>query len=697
MARLLSELFVADDGPEFALVLAGRWLLVAERARWAEGRYLAVDLQLVCERNDAKSGGEIDRALTCVSAESLAPDAEGDIWWHGVLEDSIKHTVGVSQDLREGVRLSIEIIANEVVSRRRAQGLDPLPQDQAQPLARQALRYLYRILFLLYAEASPELEVLPVGAEEYDQGYGLDRLRDLTLVELASPRAMNGTHLYDSLARLFTLVDQGHEPPAAKDGEQDGLVFHSLRADLFLPKATALIDETGLGNAALQRVLRHLLLSKEARGKDRGFISYAELGINQLGAVYEGLMSYTGFFAETDLYEVAKDGDPSKGSWVVPVERADGIAEKDFVRVEDEVTGERKAVLHQRGTFVFRLAGRERQQSASYYTPEVLTRFTVSQALAELLDQDGHTTTAEEILGLTVCEPALGSGAFAIEAVRQLAEQYLRRRQAELGERIDPEKLPGRTAAGQGLDRAAPGLRGGPQRDRRGAGRDLALAGHDGVRPAGAVVRPAPAPRQLPDRRPPGRLHARPGERQVVAEGDADRRADDRHGRGDGKRRRPPGRPTAGSTTSCFPRAAGARRLRRRKPVGLAPEAAAALKKWRSGDHQQADPQAGRRTGRTRAPGRGAVAADAAPPPDRRGRGPARHPAVGPGRSRTHPGRHPRADREDPRQAERRIPAPAPGHGRLGRPLVLAAHRHRRRDAAHPRPVDRGVPGAPRP
>ena len=441
-ARLLSALFVADDGPDFALVLAGRWLLVAERARWAEGRYLAVDLQLVCERNDAKSGGEIDRALTCVSAESLAPDAEGSIWWRGVLEDSIKHTVGVSKDLREGVRLSIEIIANEVVRRRQAQWLDPLPQAQAQPLARQALRYLYRILFLLYAEASPELEVLPVGAEEYDQGYGLDRLRDLTLIELASPRAVEGTHLYDSLARLFVLVDRGHEPPAAQDGEQDGLAFHSLRADLFLPAATALIDETGLGNTALQRVLRHLLLSKEARGKDRGFISYAELGINQLGAVYEGLMSYTGFFAETDLYEVAKDGDASKGSWVVPVERADSIAESDFVRVEDEVTGERKAVLHQRGTFVYRLAGRERQQSASYYTPEVLTRFTVSQALEELLDQDGHTTTAEEILGLTVCEPALGSGAFAIEAVRQLAEQYLRRRQAELRERVDPEAYP---------------------------------------------------------------------------------------------------------------------------------------------------------------------------------------------------------------------------------------------------------------
>ena len=439
---LLSTLFVDADGPEFVLVMAGRWLLVAERARWFEGRYLAVNLQLVCERNDAKRGGEIDRALACIGAESLAPDAEGGIWWRQVLGESVKHTVGVSQDLREGVRLSIEIIANEVVRRRRAKGVTPLPPAEAQPLARQALRYLYRILFLLYAEASPELEVLPVGAGEYEQGYGLDRLRELTLVELASPRATDGTHLYESLALLFDLVDRGHEPPPGEDGDPPGLVFHSLRADLFLPKATSLIDEVGLGNAAVQKVLRHLLLSKESRGKDRGFISYAELGINQLGAVYEGLMSYTGFFAETDLYEVAKGGDASKGSWVVPADRADGIAESDFVRIEDPLTGEYQAVLHQRGTFVFRLAGRERQQSASYYTPEVLTRFTVSQALAELLDQDGHTTTAEEILGLTICEPALGSGAFVIEAVRQLAEQYLRRRQAELGVRIDPDKYP---------------------------------------------------------------------------------------------------------------------------------------------------------------------------------------------------------------------------------------------------------------
>lgn len=442
-ARLLSALFVAEDGPQFALVLAGRWCIVAEASRWAEGRYLGVDLQLVAERNDAKRGGEIDRALTILEAASLAPDAEGGIWWSTALEESVRHTVGVSEDLREGVRRSIEIIANEVVARRAAAGLEPLPKDQAQPLAVQSLRYLYRILFLLYAEASPELGVLPSGAAEYDSGYSVDRLRELTLVDLTTGQARNGTHLYESLRVLTELVDRGPRPSDTDpDAGAPGLDFQPLRADLFRPEATAHIDQVRLGNAALQQVLQHLLLSKEQKGRARGFISYAELGINQLGAVYEGLMSYTGFFAEEDLYEVAPGGDASKGSWVVPVDRSDHLAAKDFVRAEDPVTGELKAVRHAQGTFVYRLSGRERQQSASYYTPEVLTRFTVQQALEELLDQGGTTTSAEDILTLTVCEPALGSGAFAIEAVDQLAREYLARRQEELGRRIDPEDYP---------------------------------------------------------------------------------------------------------------------------------------------------------------------------------------------------------------------------------------------------------------
>ncbi|WP_431938487.1 DNA methyltransferase [Nocardia grenadensis] len=442
LSKAISAAFRSDTPPAFIVVQAGQWHLLAEAERWAEGRYLAVDLLVVAERKHEARGGEVDRTAAIFGAQSLKPDADGNIWWAGVLEDSVKHTVGVSKDLREGIRLSIEIIANEVVRRRRERGLT-MDGIDANELAKHSLRFLYRILFLLYAEASPEMQVLPTGAAEYEEGYGLDRLRELTLTELVSHRARTGTHLYESLAKLFYLVEYGHSPKVREDIADDpapGLQFNRLRADLFAAEATALIDEVGLGNEATQQVLAHLLLTKESKarkGSDRGFISYAELGINQLGAVYEGLMSYTGFFPEEDLYEVAKNGDPERGSWVVPTGRADHLSESDFVRAEDLNTHELKPVFHHEGTFVFRLAGRERQQSASYYTPEVLTKFVVSQALEELLTED---TTSEQILQLTISEPALGSGAFAIEAVRQLAAEYLKRKQIERNELIEADE-----------------------------------------------------------------------------------------------------------------------------------------------------------------------------------------------------------------------------------------------------------------
>ena len=388
VSRLLSARFYGEtegaeaheEPPAYALVLAGHHILLTEQERWAEGRYIDIDLGLILDRHETKAGGAVDRMLACTTAAAVAPGPDGTTRFSSVLEESVKHTESVSEDLREAVRTSIEIIANEVVHRRRALGLAPLPQSQAQELAKQSLRYLYRILFLLYAEASPELQVVPTGTTEYEAGYSVDRLRDLALVDV--PTKPDGTHLFESLDVLVRLINTGHnehggdataeESPSA---DTDSLVFHGLTADLFAPRATSLIDgdvqadgtvvPVRLGNAALQQVLQRLLLSKEKKGRQRGFISYAELGINQLGRVYEGLMSYSGFFAEEPLWEVAKNGDPAKGSWVVPVDRAESIADADFVMREDPSTGERKRVRYDEGEFVFRLSGRERQRSAN--------------------------------------------------------------------------------------------------------------------------------------------------------------------------------------------------------------------------------------------------------------------------------------------------------------------------------------------
>lgn len=446
-ARVISGVFLAEEPPALVLVTAGAWLLLAERGSWPEGRWLAVDLATALERRDVKAAGELETIAALVSRDSLLPADDGTTPLLTMLDESVKHAVGVSKDLRNGVRESIELLATEVLQRRGARGLPSDVDGLATDLTRQSLRYLYRILFLLYAEARPELGVLPVGTCEYAEGYGLDRLRELVLTELTSAPARSRTHLYQSLGVLFRLVNDGYPPetlgpdgvaqPAADD--EGGLRFEALRADLFSRDATALIDEVGLGDRCLQQVLGRLLLSRQQRGRDRGFVSYAQLGINQLGAVYEGLMSYSGSIAGDHMVEVAKDGDPSKGSWVVPVSSTEGFDEDWFVKSTNPETGVVSRVTYAPGDFVFRLSGRDRQRSASYYTPEVLTRCVVTHSLAELLTDD---TAAADVLELRICEPALGSGAFLVEAINQLAGQYLKRIQDELGETIPPEDHP---------------------------------------------------------------------------------------------------------------------------------------------------------------------------------------------------------------------------------------------------------------
>lgn len=467
-ADAVGELFAVDEPPRWVVVVAGRVALLAERSKWAEGRFLAVDLDAALGRNDIRKAGELETIAGLFSTDVLVPD-EGQAVIDELVDKSHKHAVGVSKDLREGIRQSIEILANEVIEQRleftreRHDVRYAGEQVDARQLTRECLRYLYRLLVLLYAESRPELGIVPVDDEVYINGYSLDRLRELTLVELDTDDARDGSHLDESLRGLFALVNNGNHAAAANalfaseyhdvvESREDYLQFPGLDALLFAPKSIELLDAVTLRNGALQQVLRLLMLTSEEKGKSkmtgRGFISYAQLGINQLGAVYEGLMAYTGFFAAEDLYEVAKGGDPTDGTWVAPVTKADEYPEDVFVKRSDPLTGRDERVHHPKGSFVFRLSGRDRQRSASYYTPEVLTRCVVKHALAELLGLDGYApehgssgiTEARQLLEITICEPALGSGAFLNEAINQLSAEYLRRRQAELGETLDPER-----------------------------------------------------------------------------------------------------------------------------------------------------------------------------------------------------------------------------------------------------------------
>ncbi|NKZ05478.1 restriction endonuclease [Actinomadura latina] len=459
-AKLAAWLFATDEPPRYVLILAGGVMVLADRASWGEGRYIAVSLDVALGRND---NAELEVIAALFGADSLLPPAEGgDEPLAELLTSSRNHAVGVSKELRDGLKESVELIANEVLNRIREQGVDPEDvmesRELAAQLGRESLRYLYRILFLLYAEARPELGILPTNDQDYVKGYGLARLGDLVVRDLTGEQARNSFHLYESLDLLFRMVNKGYRPRTTRteegpDGE--GLRFEPLRSDLFEPDSVKLIGsisvdddederaiDTRLRNETLHRVLRRLMLTKGRRKERGGFISYAQLGINQLGAVYEGLMSYTGFIASEDLYEVAKNGDPKDGSWMIPASKGDDYPQDVFVRRSDDdhLHGEEEFLRYEKGSFVYRLAGRDRETSASYYTPESLTQVTVQLALKHRLDQDGTTTTAREILGWKICEPALGSGAFLNEAINQVAAEYLKRRQKELGQDIDPEK-----------------------------------------------------------------------------------------------------------------------------------------------------------------------------------------------------------------------------------------------------------------
>jgi methylase of polypeptide subunit release factors len=340
---------------------------------------------------------------------------------------------------------------------------------------------MYRLLFLFYIESRPDLGYAPMGSDVYRLGYSLEALRDMDTAELGSEEDKESTYISDSLDRLFQMIWEGYpkrddataQLPIADSSDpfHDSFRLTPLKAHLFDPERMPTLSRVRLRNVVLREVIELMSLTREGKGKRRGRVSYSQLGINQLGAVYEALLSFRGFFAEHDLYEVqpapkkgkatASDDDDDFGDDSDTDDdnatsnaggRASGQAHDElevghFVSAEqlkaykaEEIVpdpGTGKPKCYPKGSFIYRLAGRDREKSASYYTPESLTQCLVKYALKELLPGK----TAADILGLKVCEPAMGSAAFLNEVVNQLAQAYLERRQQETGRSIPHEQF----------------------------------------------------------------------------------------------------------------------------------------------------------------------------------------------------------------------------------------------------------------
>ena len=479
---LSKRLFADDHPPRWVLLLHHEEWLLIERSKWGRKALLRFNLpELFGPRDDKQF-----RAMAALLGSQSVLPVDGGVALLDSLDDSShKHAFEVSTDLKYALRECIELIANEAIWYKRTVAKEKVFErndtDLADQLSRESLRYMYRLLFMFYIEARPELGYAPIDAEAYLKGYSIEHLRELEQTPLTTSEAQEGFYFHDSLKQLFGLIWQGYPRRDATasqldlGGSHDGLLDNGftiapLQGHLFDPARTPLLGSVKLRNSVLQKVIELMSLSRGGGKSRRGRISYGTLGINQLGAVYEALLSFRGFFAEEILYEVRPDPKGKKASTGEESEEDDS-SESDTDREEGldtpSATEKKKDAevnpldaayfvpassisqytdaerlfggntkIHPKGSFIYRLAGRAREKSASYYTPEVLTKCLVEHALKEILPGK----SADEILRLTVCEPAMGSAAFLNEAVSQLAEAYLQAKQKELGRTIPHEQ-----------------------------------------------------------------------------------------------------------------------------------------------------------------------------------------------------------------------------------------------------------------
>ncbi|HHL35642.1 MAG TPA: hypothetical protein ENJ30_14890, partial [Desulfobulbaceae bacterium] len=309
------QIFSLPEPPRWVILASHNQLQLLDRTKWNEKRLLHFDIQEILNRKEQST---LQAMAALLHRDSICP-VDGLPLLDTLDESSHKHAFSVSEDLKYSLRAAIELLGNEAVWYLRNKTKDKVfRDDMAGQLSRECLRYMYRLLFLFYIEARPELGYLPEKSEEYRKGYSLETLRDLELVQLTTEESKNGYFIHASIKLLFDLLYNGFQPKnTARQLDMFGNPDHHtfrispLRSHLFDPRQTPILNRVRLRNVVMQEIIELMSLSRPKGGRNnrRGRISYSQLGINQLGAVYEALLSYQGFFAKTDLYEVKKAKD----------------------------------------------------------------------------------------------------------------------------------------------------------------------------------------------------------------------------------------------------------------------------------------------------------------------------------------------------------------------------------------------------
>jgi hypothetical protein len=290
-----------------------------------------------------------------------------------VVHASSRHTVGVCQSLRYGVLEAIRELLNSFSRGRRTAGAEDGWLDAAYE---QVLTIVYRVLFLLFAESRG---LVPLWHPVYRDSYSVEALRDLA----ERPGPARG--LWETLQAMSRLAHAG-----CRAGSLRVTPFNGR---LFAPSSTPLGESRAVDDESARRLVLALSTMPGRGGGGRARIVYRDLGVEQLGAVYESVLDYR-----------PRAGDSHPGSTRHGRSVATGGAER-----------------HGRAPVVALVPGRgARKASGTFYTPRSITTYLVRSTLEPAV----AGLAPEQILSLRILDPAMGSGAFLVASCRFLSRAY---------------------------------------------------------------------------------------------------------------------------------------------------------------------------------------------------------------------------------------------------------------------------------
>ena len=366
----------SEGGMQWGILTSGGvWRLYDYRARPRSTGYFEADLGSMLE-----PGGEDHLRLFYLlfRRESfILQEGATTTFLEDALMEGRRYDEKVAQDLSSVV---FERVFPKLVEALAAASGEELPR-----VREAALIFLYRLLFVLYAE---DRGLLPVNDSRYDD-YGLRKpvREDIARrMDRSAVFSTSASKYYDHLTTLCRLIDKGDE----------SIGLPPYNGGLFASEAAPLLEGVRLPDATVAPII-YDLSHAEADG-ERRFVNYRDMSVQQLGSIYERLLEREPVRDDTGKIVIRPNVYARKdsGSFFTPQELVDLIVDRTLKPLAEE----RRTAFKERS-----------KELKSDRRPK-------AERLAELRKLD----PAEAVLDLKVLDPAMGSGHFLVTAVDFLSD-----------------------------------------------------------------------------------------------------------------------------------------------------------------------------------------------------------------------------------------------------------------------------------